>query len=112
MVTFDNLSCGHRDFVKWGSFVEGDLSDTKRPLEKFLSEFRPSAIMHFAASSYVGESVKDPLKYYRNNVAGAINLLGAAVEFGVKNFVFSSSCATYGIPELALRSRKITPRTR
>ncbi len=98
VVTFDNLSYGHRDFVKWGPFVKGDLSDTPA-LRRVFEEFRPSAIMHFAASSYVGESVTDPLKYYRNNVAGAINLLAVAVEFGVKSFVLSSSCATYGIPD-------------
>jgi UDP-arabinose 4-epimerase len=97
-VAFDNLVCGHPWAVQWGPLVEGDLADHDL-LKKTLREHRIEAVMHFAAFACVGESMQDPGKYFRNNVGNTINLLDAMVEEGVKYIVFSSSCATYGIPE-------------
>ena len=96
-VTLDNLSEGHRDAVVAGAFIEGDLL---RPgdLSDAFRAHRIDMVMHFAAHCYVGESVQDPRKYYRNNVMGTLNLLNAMLEAGVTKFVFSSSCATYGVP--------------
>ena len=96
-VIFDNLSYGHRDFVKWGTFEKGDLGN----IEDIRSVFRKypiEAVMHFAAFTYVGESVEDPQKYYLNNVKNTLNLLQVMLEENVKYFVFSSTCATYGNP--------------
>ncbi len=96
-IIFDNLSYGHRDFVKWGTFEQGDLSN----IEDIRSVFRKysiEAVMHFAAFTYVGESVEDPQKYYINNVKNTLNLLQVMLEENVKYFVFSSTCATYGNP--------------
>ena len=97
-VVFDNLSRGHREAVRWGPFVEGDLADRKR-LVNALEAHRVAAVMHFAAYAYVGESVADPALYYRNNLAGTLSLLEAMCETGVDKIVFSSTCATYGIPD-------------
>ena len=94
-VTFDNLSTGWEDSVKFGPFEQGDLLDRAR-IDKVLAKHRPEAIMHFAAFSQVGEAMQDPGKYWRNNVWGSLNLIEAAVEAGCMNFVFSSTCATYG----------------
>ena len=99
-VTLDNLVYGHRWAVKWGPFVEGDLADGDL-LRRVLREYGIEAVMHFAAYAYVGESMQDPGKYFRNNVSGTISLLDAMVEAGVKPIVFSSSCATYGVPHTA-----------
>ena len=98
VVTLDNLSEGHRDAVVAGAFIEGDLL---RPgdLSDAFRAHRIDMVMHFAANCYVGESVQDPRKYYRNNVAGTLNLLNAMLEAGVTKFVFSSSCASYGVPQ-------------
>lgn len=96
-VTFDNLVYGHRDAVKWGAFEEGDMSDTERLREVFRT-YKIAGVMHFAAYAYVGESVTDPEKYYFNNVAATLNLLKVMREFGVDKFIFSSTCATYGVP--------------
>lgn len=96
-VTFDNLVYGHRDAVRWGEFEEGDMSDAERLREVF-RKHKISGVMHFAAYAYVGESVQDPEKYYFNNVLATLNLLQVMREFGVKNFIFSSTCATYGVP--------------
>jgi UDP-arabinose 4-epimerase len=98
-VTYDNLVYGHDWAVKWGPLELGDILDRER-LDHVLSAYRPSAILHFAAFAYVGESVTDPGKYYRNNVAGSLTLLEAARDRKIKRFVFSSSCATYGVPDL------------
>ncbi len=98
ILTYDNLSTGHRWAVLYGDLIKADLAD-KETLRKVFKEFKPDAVMHFAASIIVPESVKNPLKYYRNNVVNTINLLEAMEEFGVKNFIFSSSAAVYGIPE-------------
>ncbi len=97
-VVFDNLSYGHEDFVKWGAFVLGDITD-KEQLRLCFRKHSIQAVMHFSAFAYVGESVIDPAKYYQNNVANTINLLNVIREFGIRNFIFSSSCATYGIPQ-------------
>jgi UDP-glucose 4-epimerase len=96
-VVFDNLSFGHKDFVKWGIFQKGDLGNIGEIRELF-KKYPIEAVMHFAAFTYVGESVEDPQKYYLNNLRNTLNLLQVILEEGVKNFVFSSTCATYGIP--------------
>ncbi|MEG3662986.1 UDP-glucose 4-epimerase GalE [Celeribacter halophilus] len=94
-VTFDNLSTGWEDAVKFGPFEKGDLLDRAR-LDEVFAKYNPVAVMHFAAFSQVGESMKDPAKYWRNNVIGSLTLIEAAVAAGCMNFVFSSTCATYG----------------
>ncbi len=96
-VTYDNLVYGHRWAVQWGPFEEGDIQDRER-LEAVLKAYNPNAVMHFAAFAYVGESVEDPAKYYQNNVYGTLTLLDAMRRRGVNQIVFSSTCATYGIP--------------
>ena len=96
-VVFDNLAAGHREAVKWGDLVEGDIADT-RTVEAALRRHEISAVMHFAAFLDVGESVRDPVKYYRNNVVGALSVLEAMAATGVTRFVLSSTCATYGEP--------------
>jgi UDP-glucose-4-epimerase GalE len=97
-VVFDNLSRGHREVVRWGPLVEGDLADRRR-LAAALEQNQVSAVMHFAAYAYVGESVADPGMYYRNNLGGTLSLLEAMRESGVDRIVFSSTCATYGTPD-------------
>lgn len=94
-ITFDNLSTGHADSVRWGLLIEGDVADTDR-LAGALEAARPIAVIHCAASAYVGESVENPQKYYHNNVAGGLSLLDACLQTNTRNLVFSSSCATYG----------------
>jgi len=96
-VTYDNLVYGHRSSVKWGPFEEGDISDRQR-LDAVMIRHKPEAVMHFAAYAYVGESVENPGKYYRNNVAGTLTLLEAMRDHGIINIIFSSTCATYGVP--------------
>jgi UDP-glucose 4-epimerase len=96
-VVYDNLSNGHAEFVKWGPLEIGDIRDRGR-LDQVLSTHKPAAIMHFAAAIEVGESVRDPGGYYDNNVGGTITLLRAAQAAGIDKIVFSSTCATYGIP--------------
>lgn len=96
-VAYDNLIYGHRDFVKWGPFEKGDITNAKR-LAEVMEKYKPEAVMHFAAFAYVGESVEKPDKYYRNNVAGTLTLLETMKSNGVHKIVFSSSCATYGNP--------------
>ncbi|MDK4706471.1 UDP-glucose 4-epimerase GalE [Rhizobium sp. CNPSo 4062] len=97
-VVYDNFSNGHREFVKWGPAEEGDIRDRAR-LDEVLAKHKPTAILHFAALIEVGESVKDPVSFYENNVIGTLTLLSAAQAAGVKAFVFSSTCATYGLPQ-------------
>ncbi|MDB5665381.1 NAD-dependent epimerase/dehydratase family protein, partial [Cypionkella sp.] len=94
-VAFDNLSTGWRDAVKFGPFVQGDLMD-RASIDAAFRQYRPVAVMHFAALSLVGESMTDPGRYWRTNVNGSLNLVEAAVHAGCMNFVFSSTCATYG----------------
>lgn len=97
-VCYDNLSTGHRELVKWGPLVVGDLSDPATLAGTF-AEYKVDTVMHFAAHAYVGESVADPARYYRNNVANTLNLLDAMRVAGVETIVFSSTCATYGVPQ-------------
>ncbi|WP_124088387.1 UDP-glucose 4-epimerase GalE [Pseudogemmobacter humi] len=94
-VAFDNLSTGWAEAVKYGPLVVGDLMD-RAAVAAAIAEHQPVAVMHFAALSLVGESMKDPGLYWRVNVGGALNLIGAAAEAGIRYFVFSSTCATYG----------------
>ncbi|MEO0692711.1 MAG: UDP-glucose 4-epimerase GalE, partial [Pseudomonadota bacterium] len=94
-VTFDNLATGWADAVKFGPLEQGDLLDRPR-LDQVLAAHTPVAVMHFAAASDVGESARDPGKYWRNNVAGSLNLIEAMLDTGLKNLVFSSTCAVYG----------------
>lgn len=96
-VTYDNLVHGHEEAVKWGPLEIGDLADTDG-LKNVIDNHQPDAVMHFAAYAYVGESVTDPGKYYLNNVAGTLSLLEAMRDCGIASIVFSSTCATYGIP--------------
>jgi UDP-arabinose 4-epimerase len=98
-ICYDNLTKGHEWAVKWGPFENGDIADQTR-LRDVISRYRPSAVVHFAAFAFAGESVQDPAKYFRNNVAGTISLLDAMRDGGVSIIVFSSSCATYGIQQL------------
>lgn len=97
-VVYDNLVYGHRWAVQWGPFIEGDIRDRVRLVET-VRRYDISAVLHFAAFAYVGESMKSPERYFDNNVAGSLSLLDAVVETGVPHIVFSSSCATYGIPD-------------
>lgn len=97
VLTYDNLSTGNRAAVLHGGLVVGDLAD-RVLLDKTLADFRPDAVMHFAASIEVGESVAQPLKYYRNNSANALNLLEAVRGAGVGRYIFSSTAAVYGNP--------------
>jgi len=94
-VTFDNLVTGWRDAVKFGPFVQGDLLN-RAEIDAVFEQYQPVAVMHFAALSQVGDSMKQPGTYWRNNVEGSLNLIEATVAAGCKQFVFSSTCATYG----------------
>ena len=96
-IVYDNLSNGHAEFVKWGTLEVGDIRDRSK-LDEVLRKYKPLAIIHFAAAIEVGESVRDPGAYYDNNVGGTITLLRAAQAAGIDKVVFSSTCATYGIP--------------
>jgi UDP-glucose 4-epimerase len=98
LLVYDNLSTGHDRAVLFGRLVRGDLAD-KPFIAEALAAFRPEAVMHFAASIQVEESVSEPLAYYRNNVINTLNLLEAIRETGVKHFIYSSTAAVYGIPE-------------
>jgi UDP-glucose 4-epimerase len=99
VTVFDNLTEGHRKAVdQRAKFVQGDLAD-KAGVSQVIGTEQPAAVMHFAAKALVGESMQNPSKYFFNNVSCGLNLLDAMVEHGVKRFVFSSTCATYGIPE-------------
>ncbi len=94
----DNLVYGHREHVKWGQLIIADIGDEKQ-LDEMFSTTDVQAVMHFAAFAYVGESVNDPRKYYVNNLCNTVTLLNAMVRHNVRNFVFSSTCATYGNPQ-------------
>jgi UDP-glucose-4-epimerase GalE len=108
-ITFDNLSYGHERAVKWGPLEVGDLSDPQR-IDAVIKDYKPLAVIHFAAYSLVGESVREPGKYYANNVGGTLNLLNAMRENGLDKIVFSSTCATYGIPS-DVPIRETTPQS-
>jgi len=96
-VAYDNLSRGHREFARWGPLETGDIGDGAK-LDEVIARHRVEAVMHFAALAYVGESVEQPALYYRNNVGGTLELLEAMRRAGVGLLVFSSTCATYGVP--------------
>jgi UDP-glucose 4-epimerase len=98
VVTFDNLSTGYRDAVLGGEFMLGDLAD-QTALEPLFNTQRFDGVMHFASFIQVGESVKEPAKYYENNVTNTLNLLNAMVKHNVKRFIFSSTAAVYGEPQ-------------
>ena len=97
-VTLDNLVHGHRWAVKWGPFIEGDLGD-RELLQQVISEHSIQGVIHFAAYAYVGESMHEPGRYFENNVSKTMNLLEVMRDTGIEPIVFSSSCATYGMPE-------------
>jgi UDP-arabinose 4-epimerase len=97
-VVLDNLSQGNRAAVRWGPLVQGDIRD-RALVERTLREHRIGSVVHLAACAYVGESMRDPGKYFGNNVAGSLALLEAVQACGVGRIVFSSTCATYGVPE-------------
>ncbi|MBY5331761.1 UDP-glucose 4-epimerase GalE [Rhizobium leguminosarum] len=96
-VTYDNLSTGHADSVRWGPLIRAELADVAT-LRRTLAEFSPDCVIHCGANAYVGESVDMPRKYYRNNVVGSLTLLEACLDQDIDRIVFSSSCATYGVP--------------
>ncbi|MDK8640292.1 UDP-glucose 4-epimerase GalE [Niallia taxi] len=99
VIVLDNLATGHQESVdERAVFIKGDLGNAE-DLEPIFSKYPIKAVMHFAAFSLVGESVQDPFKYYENNVANTLTLLKTMLKFNVKNFIFSSTAATYGIPE-------------
>ncbi len=97
VIVYDNLSTGHKEFVKWGPLEIGDILDTNN-LSDVIRKYNIDAVFHFAAKAYVGESVQDPFKYYKNNIVGTSSLLEAMQINKVKDIIFSSTCATYGIP--------------
>lgn len=104
-VTYDNMVNGHSWAVKWGPLEVGDISDEGR-LDQVIKKYRPEIVMHFAAFAYVGESVYNPMKYYCNNVAGTLSLLKVLINNKIDKLVFSSTCATYGVPEKVPLSEK------
>jgi UDP-glucose-4-epimerase GalE len=97
-IVYDNMEMGHEWAVQWGPLVRGDLHDGPL-LRQTLESHHIDAVIHFAAYAYVGESVQNPRKYFNNNVAGTLSLLDAMLDTGVQNIIFSSSCATYGVPD-------------
>lgn len=97
-IVFDNLVYGHREAVKWGKFIQGDLQNLEE-IEQVFHENQIDAVFHFAAYAYVGESVNNPEKYYFNNVVNTLHLLQVMQKYGCKRIIFSSTCATYGEPE-------------
>ncbi len=102
VIVLDNLSTGHREAIdRRAIFVKGDLGN-EEDLQMIFSSYPIKAVMHFAAFSLVGESVVDPLKYYQNNVAATLTLLNVMMKNNVKNFIFSSTAATYGIPNVEI----------
>ncbi|MGJ5814961.1 UDP-glucose 4-epimerase GalE [Paludibaculum fermentans] len=98
VVVVDNLFRGHDWAAKWGPLEVADLTD-EAALRQVFRTHQPDAVMHFAALAYVGESMSEPVRYFRNNVEGSLNLLRVMLDHGVKDIVFSSSCATYGVPD-------------
>ncbi|MCB2216867.1 UDP-glucose 4-epimerase GalE [Desulfofustis glycolicus] len=98
-VAYDNLVYGHREAAQWGPLEYGDILDHAR-LDQVFRLYQPEAVIHFAAYAYVGESVVDPGKYYQNNVAGTINLLESMRRHGCRMIIFSSTCASFGLPKM------------
>jgi UDP-glucose 4-epimerase len=97
-VVYDNLVNGHREFVRWGPLEQGDVRDRAR-LEQVINSHKPAAIIHFAGLIEVVESIANPIAFFENNVTGSVNVLAAALNAGIDKVVFSSTCATYGIPQ-------------
>lgn len=97
-IVLDNLSRGHKELVRWGTFMYGDL-ENKTLLQDIFRKYSVDAVMHFSAFAYVGESYNNPAIYYQNNVSNTINLLNTMLEYNVKKFIFSSSCAIFGEPQ-------------
>jgi len=97
-VVLDNLVQGHQWAVKWGPLIVGDISDSEL-VRRTVHDFGIKAVIHFAAHAYVGESVQNPRKYFRNNVSGTLAFLDTILDCGINKLVFSSSCATYGLPD-------------
>lgn len=97
-IVLDDLSSGNEWAVKWGPLVAGDISD-KALVMSTVKKYNITALIHFAAHAYVGESIKNPQKYFQNNVIGSINLFDAIMDMGVDKIVFSSTCAVYGVPK-------------
>jgi UDP-glucose-4-epimerase GalE len=97
-VTLDDLSAGHKWAVKWGPFIQGDIGDDKL-IRDVVREYGIQAVLHFAALTYVGQSIIQPRKYFDNNVTRTLNMLDTLIDCSVKQIIFSSSCATYGAPE-------------
>jgi UDP-glucose-4-epimerase GalE len=97
-ITLDSLNTGHRWAVRWGPFVQGDLADFNL-LREVIGAYDIQAVIHFAAHAYVGESMRDPRKYFRNNAVNTLNLLDAMVDTRVRHVIFSSTCSTYGVPQ-------------
>ena len=106
---FDNFSTGHKDFVKWGELVEGDLLNPADLNRAFVGG-QIEAVIHFAAKAYVGESMENPAKYYQNNVTGTLNLLTAMQAHGGDKILFSSTCAVYGVPNQVPITESEVPR--
>lgn len=98
VIVYDNLSHGYKEFVKWGDFIPGDISD-ERQLDLVFSKYNIDAVMHFCAFIEVGESVADPGKYYTNNTANTLNLINCMRKADIDKFIFSSTAAVYGMPE-------------
>jgi UDP-arabinose 4-epimerase len=97
-VVLDNLSNGHRWAVRYGPLVVGDIDDQKL-LRRLIHQYEIESVLHFAALAYVGDSMRAPGRYFRNNISATITMLDTLVDAGVRNLVFSSTCATYGLPE-------------
>jgi len=98
-IVYDNLVAGHAWAVQWGPLERGDINDRAR-LNEVIAQYQPDAVIHFAGAAYVGESVENPWKYYRNNVAGSLVILEAMRDHGIKKLIFSSTCSTYGVPSV------------
>ncbi|WP_308575317.1 UDP-glucose 4-epimerase GalE [uncultured Methanosphaera sp.] len=97
-IILDNLSYGHKESIKWGTFVKCNLADVNK-VDEIFTKYDITAVMHFSSFIDVGESVTNPEKYYYNNVVNTMNLLHVMLKHDVKKFIFSSTCATYGIPQ-------------
>ena len=98
-IVLDDLSTGHESFVKWGPFEKGDINDYKNNL-RIIKKYNIVAVIHFAAKAYVGESIIDPQKYFKNNVVGSLALLQAILDSNINTIINSSTCAIYGIPDI------------
>jgi UDP-glucose 4-epimerase len=97
-VVLDNLTNGHKEFVQWGPCEIGDIRDRRR-IDQILSTYRPVAVIHFAGLIEVADSIANPIAFFDNNITGSLTLLAAALSAGVQGLVFSSTCATYGLPD-------------